>query len=148
MQITPEIHMVDGVRGAHVYIILDNGVTLVDAGMGGSHKPILKAIKDLGYGPYDIKRIIITHAHIDHILGLKALCDVSKAKVLACEADADTIEGKKPLFFPKMHLPNSLLLVFLRPFIKYAPATVDSAAQGWGHYPGTGRPYCHRASRA
>ena len=68
MQITPEIHMVDGVRGAHVYIILDNGVTLVDAGMGGSHKPILKAIKDLGYGPYDIKRIIITHAHIDHIL--------------------------------------------------------------------------------
>ena len=24
-----------------------------------------------------------------------------------------------------MHLPNSLLLVFLRPFIKYAPAAVD-----------------------
>jgi len=117
--------MVDGVRGARVYIILDNGVTLVDTGMGGSQKPILKAIKDLGYGPSDIKRIIITHAHIDHILGLKALCDVSKAKVLASEADADTIEGKKPLYFPKMRPPNSVLLVLLRPFIKYAPTAVD-----------------------
>ncbi len=124
-QITQEIYVVDGVKGAHVYVIIDNGVTLVDAGMGGSQKPILKAIKYLGYGPSDIKRIIITHAHIDHILGLKALCDMSKAKVLASEADADTIEGKKPLFFPKMNLPNSLLLVLLRPFIKYAPATVD-----------------------
>lgn len=117
--------MVDGVRGAHVYIILDNGVTLVDTGMGGSQKPILKTIKDLGYGPYDIKRIILTHAHIDHILGLKALCDVSKAEVLAPEADVGTIEGKKPLYFPKMEFPNNLLLVLLRPFIKYTPTTVD-----------------------
>lgn len=117
--------MVDDVKGAHVYVIIDNGVTLVDTGMGSSQKPILKAIKNLGYSPSDIKRIIITHAHIDHILGLKALCDVSKATVLAGEADADTIEGKKPLFFPKMEFPNSLLLVLLRPFIRYAPTTVD-----------------------
>ena len=125
MQITPEIYMVDGVKGAHVYIILDNGITLVDTGMGGSQKPILKAINELGYGPSDIKRIIITHAHIDHILGLKALCDVSKAEVVAAEADVGTIEGKKPLYFPKMEFPNNLLLLLLRPFIKYTPTTVD-----------------------
>jgi len=117
--------MVDGVRGGHVYVIVDDGITLVDTGMSGSKKAILQAIKSLGFGPADIKRIVITHGHVDHIGGLKALCDETRAEVMAGEADADVIEGKKPMVVPKMPFPMSLLVLVLRPFFKFTPARVD-----------------------
>ncbi|MEO8607222.1 MAG: MBL fold metallo-hydrolase [Chloroflexota bacterium] len=42
----------------------DDGFTLVDAGMGGSGKAILEAAQKFGV---PIRRITLTHAHIDHV---------------------------------------------------------------------------------
>ena len=42
----------------------DDGFTLVDTGMSGSADAILKAAQDLGA---PIRRITLTHAHIDHV---------------------------------------------------------------------------------
>lgn len=67
-QITPEMYIVDGVMGGHVYVIVDGDITIVDTGVGKSKTP---TIKGLGHGSSDIKRIIIIHAHVDHIGGLK-----------------------------------------------------------------------------
>jgi glyoxylase-like metal-dependent hydrolase (beta-lactamase superfamily II) len=124
-QVIPGVHLVDGIRGSNVYVIVDDGITLVDTGMGGNSKAILGAVKGLGYGPEDIKRIIITHCHIDHIGSLYALQGASKAAVMAGEDDADVIEGKKPMTVPKMPLPMSLILPLLRPLFKSAPVPVD-----------------------
>ena len=125
VQITPEVHMIDRVSGGHVYLILDDGITLIDAGMGHSEKRILEAIKKSGYYPTDIKRIIITHAHPDHIGGLKALRDVSQAQVLAGASDADAIEGTKPVPIPTTSWPMAVLLLLLRPILKHVPSPVD-----------------------
>jgi glyoxylase-like metal-dependent hydrolase (beta-lactamase superfamily II) len=124
-EIIPDIYQVDGIRGCHVYVIVDNGITVIDTGMGGNAKKILDTIKGLGYGPSDVKRIIITHCHMDHVGSLKALKDETKAMVMAGEADADEIEGKKPMTVPKMPLPIGLLIPLLKPFFKTKPAPVD-----------------------
>lgn len=124
-EIIPGIYMADGIRGCHVYAIVDNGVTIVDTGMGGNDKKILDMIKGLGYGPSDVKRIIITHCHMDHTGSLKALKDETKAVVMAGEADSDVIEGKKPMEVPKMPMPMGLLVPLLMPFFKGKPAPVD-----------------------
>lgn len=117
--------MVDGIRGCHVYIIVDDGITIVDTGMGGNEKTILSTVKALGYGPSDIKRIIITHSHMDHIGSLRALSDASKATVLAGDADADVIEGKKPAIAPKMPMPIGLVMPLLLRLFKSEPVPVD-----------------------
>ncbi len=124
-EIIPGIYQVDGTRGAHVYVIIDNGITLIDTGMGGNDKKILDMVKGLGYGPSDIKQIIITHSHMDHTGSLRALKDATKATVMAGEADADEIEGKKPMVVPKMPMPLGLIIPILRLFIKTKPAPVD-----------------------
>ncbi len=124
-EIIPGIYQVDGVRGAHAYVIVDNGITLIDTGMGGNDKKILDMVKGLGYGPADIKRIIITHSHMDHNGSLAALKDASKATVMAGDAEADYIEGKKPAHAPKMPMPLNLALPILRLLIKTKPVHVD-----------------------
>jgi hydroxyacylglutathione hydrolase len=124
-KIIPGVYMVDGIIGCHVYVIVDGGVTIVDTGMGGNAKTILDAVKGLGYGPSDIKRIVITHCHIDHIGSLRALRDKTKAEVMAGVADADVTEGKKPTMFPAMPFPVSLILSLLKHLIKVKPTPVD-----------------------
>jgi glyoxylase-like metal-dependent hydrolase (beta-lactamase superfamily II) len=48
----------------------DDGFTLVDTGMSGSAKAIVKAAESFGK---PIRRITLTHAHVDHIGSLDAL---------------------------------------------------------------------------
>ncbi|BDI29259.1 MBL fold metallo-hydrolase [Capsulimonas corticalis] len=48
----------------------DDGLILIDAGLPGSEKEILAAAKDLGK---PITRIVLTHAHQDHVGSLDAL---------------------------------------------------------------------------
>jgi glyoxylase-like metal-dependent hydrolase (beta-lactamase superfamily II) len=48
----------------------DDGLTLIDTGLAGSAPGILKAAQSLGA---PIRRIVLTHAHIDHVGSLDAL---------------------------------------------------------------------------
>lgn len=45
----------------------DSGVLLIDAGYPGSRKEVLNSLDRLGFGPADLRGILLTHAHIDHL---------------------------------------------------------------------------------
>ena len=45
----------------------DSGVMLVDAGFPGSRGEVLTSLNRLGFGPPDVRAILLTHAHIDHL---------------------------------------------------------------------------------
>lgn len=83
MEIIPNVHLIPNVM-ANPYLIVDaDGLTLIDTGMPGSHKKILKYITDLGHLPSDLKRIILTHSDLDHVGGLAALKKASGARIYA-----------------------------------------------------------------
>jgi len=42
------------------------GVMLIDAGFPGNRDDVLTSLKSLGFGPADVRAILLTHAHIDH----------------------------------------------------------------------------------
>ncbi len=125
VELVPGVHLVDGSVGCNTYLIIDNGVTLVDTGLRGNEKRIYRCMEKLGYGPRDIKRIIITHAHLDHINCLYRLKADSGAQVMASEADACVIEGKKPLKVAGGLF--GLIFVALRLYYRYKPVKVDVA---------------------
>jgi len=122
-ELIPGVHQVDNSIGCNAYVIIDNGVTLVDTGLRGNEKNIYGCLLKLGYTPKDIKRIIITHAHLDHINCLYRLKSDSGAQVMAGECEAEIIEGRKPLNFA-----GGLFGVFFRAmrlYYKYRPVNVD-----------------------
>jgi len=86
-----------GVWGANVYLLVDgDDLTLVDTCFFGRADRILAQVKDLGYSPSDINRIIITHHHADHVGSLADLKRATQAEVIAHPADAPYIDGALP----------------------------------------------------
>ena len=45
----------------------DSGVMLIDAGFPGHRDDVLTSLRELGFGPEDLRAILLTHAHIDHL---------------------------------------------------------------------------------
>ena len=95
MEIVPGIHQVDGVT-ANCFIIVRDGLTLIDTGMPKNSVKIVNYIQDvLKQEPTDIKTIVLTHFHIDHVGDAGDLKKLSGAKVAIHAADADYIAGRK-----------------------------------------------------
>ncbi len=61
-----------GVANAHI-VTTEQGILVVDAGMPHTAFRILGKIRALGYTPQDVRLILITHGHIDHAGGARAL---------------------------------------------------------------------------
>ncbi|WP_052442479.1 MBL fold metallo-hydrolase [Streptacidiphilus neutrinimicus] len=75
----------------------DDGFTLVDVGWAKAPGVLLKALAELGRKPGDIKRIVLTHAHPDHVKGAAELRERTGAHILIHQADAAWLEaGRVP----------------------------------------------------
>ncbi len=80
-----------------------DGFTLVDTGMSGSAKDIVKAAHDLGA---PIRRILLTHAHVDHVGSLDALHQLLPDVEVAISArDARFLTGDHSLDADEPQLP-------------------------------------------
>ena len=91
-EIVPNFYYIEGRFVGHVYLAKDaDGLTLIDASIAPAVKPILSQIAAAGHKPTDVKRILITHAHPDHVGGLHKLVEATGAEVWASEAEAQVI---------------------------------------------------------
>jgi glyoxylase-like metal-dependent hydrolase (beta-lactamase superfamily II) len=91
MEILPNVHLIPNVI-ANSYLIVDpGGLTLIDAGLPGSHRKILRYMAGLGYQPGDLKRILITHADFDHVGGLALLKSATDAHIFASPFEARAV---------------------------------------------------------
>jgi glyoxylase-like metal-dependent hydrolase (beta-lactamase superfamily II) len=85
----------------------DDGFTLVDTTIKGSHDDLLSAARELGG---EIRRIALTHGHGDHVGSLDALQERLGASVEVSMPELDArihagekvVEGKLPGSWPKL----------------------------------------------
>ena len=83
--------VVDGYTSA--FILEDvEGVVLVDAGMDRSATAITTALDHRGYQPSDVRAIVFTHGHGDHIAGAGVF---PQAELYVLQPDADLVEGRR-----------------------------------------------------
>ena len=73
-QVTEGVYFIQGqdelIPDAHVYILGKSGskdLSMIDAGLMGKGDYKVQSIRDLGLELEDVKRVIMTHTHLDHI---------------------------------------------------------------------------------
>jgi glyoxylase-like metal-dependent hydrolase (beta-lactamase superfamily II) len=71
----------------------DGGCVLIDAGLGTEPEALFRNIADTGHSVEDVRGLVLTHCHIDHIGGAPAIVDRSGCEVVAHEDDRAAIEG-------------------------------------------------------
>jgi glyoxylase-like metal-dependent hydrolase (beta-lactamase superfamily II) len=78
-----------GLRGVNVFLVeAGDDLVLVDAGLRKSPARITEAIYGLGRLPQDVRAIVVTHAHPDHVGGLAEMQRRTGAEVWMHPADA------------------------------------------------------------
>jgi glyoxylase-like metal-dependent hydrolase (beta-lactamase superfamily II) len=103
-EILPGVHVVQAAQGSaapggamNICLLIEGGkITMVDAGLPGSSASILAYLDEIGLAPQAIRRVIITHHHVDHVGGLPEILKLSAAEVWAHRDDAAVIEGTVP----------------------------------------------------
>ena len=112
-EIAPGIHHTN--VGAGVYIIVRDNVTIVDCGVPGQTDQVLASLNEIGRQPTDVKQILITHYHQDHIGGLTALAEATSAEVYVPRDEAPLIrDGGTPSPMGK----KGLLGMLISPMVK------------------------------
>jgi metallo-beta-lactamase class B len=70
------------------------GLILLDTGMPQTLHLIVQGMWELGFDPRNIKYILHSHGHYDHIGGTKALAALSGAKTFIGSGDENYVNGK------------------------------------------------------
>ncbi len=106
-EIIPHLYVVPS-SAVNVFIVeTDSDLTLVDAGLPWMAKSVLQEIERIGHKPQDVKHILITHADLDHVGGLKALVDATGATVYASAASGRYLRIRRNP--PHIKMPIALL---------------------------------------
>lgn len=96
-------------------VLLDVGpeLVLIDAGFPGKASLVFDAIQQLGRNPRDLRHLIFTHGHPDHIGSAAAIVRETGATTYMHAADTPLAETGGP-FRPMSAPPNPLLKIMHR----------------------------------
>lgn len=98
MKIAEGVHKVDGTRMGHAYLVEGaDRLALIDTGYPRSTDAVLRAIAALGRRPEDLREIVITHCHADHMGSLAEIAERTGAQVCVHAADAAVVRGDQPM---------------------------------------------------
>jgi len=118
LRIVGNVYYVGTYDLASYLITTDQGHMLVNTGVGSSAPMIRANVESLGFRFNDIRLLLATHGHWDHVGGMAAIKRLTGARMLMHEADAPVLEdgGNSDFrFYPKGR------------GTVYEPVTVDQA---------------------
>jgi len=106
----------------------DDGLTLIDAGFPGKEAAVFQTIRGLGRSPDELRHLIFTHGHPDHIGSAAAIVRETSAKTYMHPLDIPLAESGGP-FRPMRPAPGLLGQVLCRLFFnpdeRMEPVIID-----------------------
>jgi glyoxylase-like metal-dependent hydrolase (beta-lactamase superfamily II) len=108
-QILPTVYRI-GMRYVSAYLIAQDEVTIIDSGLPKRRETILKAVREAGRKPEEVKHVAITHHHADHSGSLAALIASTGARAYLHPLDAPIVRGEQPAPGPNREILAGRLL--------------------------------------
>jgi glyoxylase-like metal-dependent hydrolase (beta-lactamase superfamily II) len=97
MRIAPGIHRIGDDSRVNSYLLEDGGeVTIIDAGVPGYYRDIPDELAAMGRTVADVRALVLTHGHSDHIGFAERLRRERRITVLVHELDAALARGEVP----------------------------------------------------
>jgi glyoxylase-like metal-dependent hydrolase (beta-lactamase superfamily II) len=106
----------------------EQGAVLVDAGQAGWAASFLRRLKNHALSPEDIRLIVVTHVHFDHVGNLKTLAQRCGCPVAIHTDEAPLLASGTVVFPPGTNLLGTVAASLGRgisPLLKYAAVTPD-----------------------
>jgi glyoxylase-like metal-dependent hydrolase (beta-lactamase superfamily II) len=126
MRIHPQVEMISGLVGNQYLLINEKELALIDTGLKGNDKKILRAIESIRYKPKQLSQIYITHADADHYSAAAALKSACGSRLYATQVEAEAIrKGKSSRSLHSRSLSLKVLLALLGVFFRAVPAEID-----------------------
>ncbi len=100
-RIIDNLYFVGNIASSSHLIDTGEGLVLIDTGYPQTLYMLIESIWELGFDVRDIKHILHSHGHYDHLGATKALVEMSGAKTWIGEADAPYADGSVDLTWAK-----------------------------------------------
>lgn len=129
MKVIDNVYIVPGVI-ANSYILVEpdpGELTIIDTGLPYSERRILRYMASKGWSARDLRRILITHADLDHYGCLVALQKASGARTYAGRLEAEAIargRSSRPIDRSLDNALQRLLIAFFSRILKATPFQV------------------------
>ena len=110
-KLTDKIHSIDGLDhpfGIYItpYIFEEDGpedLTLIDTCYQAELPKLLSRFTDEGYDIKNVKRLILTHTHVDHVQAANEVKKITNAKVYSHWIEAGFLNNDPPYYGPPSH---------------------------------------------
>ena len=116
LKITDDFYWVgvDGSSPAHL-LVTDEGLVLIDTASHTNVEEFLANIASLGFDVRDVKHIIHSHGHYDHVGATSRIVKLSGAKTYIGARDADAVRGKNKRLWASLSLPENASEFYFEP---------------------------------
>jgi len=117
--VTDSVHFAETELVNWTLVTDSDGVMLIDAGFPGNRDDVLTSIRQLGFGIDDVRAILLTHAHIDH-LGSAIWFAKTHGTPVYCHADE--VGHAKREYLEQVSLPDIAAHVWQPRWLKWSLA--------------------------
>lgn len=97
-KIVSGVYTFTGLMVGRVYLLTEgDGLTLIDASIPSAGKKILAQLTAAGFSAENLRRILITHAHPDHVGAIPDIVHAARAQLIVPERERAVVDGERPI---------------------------------------------------